>query len=376
VLATLLGLVVGISRLSANWLLRTLATFYVEIIRNTPLLVQLFFWYFAVILALPDIKDHIAVPGVGMLSNRGIQLTWPFVTATGSALNRWLLAALVAALLVGWLRGRWLRNQGKLGGSTGFALLTFVLIAVVGYGVVYATGTLPANIAYELRRGDRGTLYADANANDNYDNGVDSTMRYTPVTLLAADGSVLGETRTDAEGFFLFPDVGEQKGESVAWSKPAPVILSRPQIQGFNVQGGLPIKPEYAGLLLGLVVYTAAFIAEIVRAGINSVSKGQWEASRALGLNPGDTLRLIVLPQALRVAIPPMTSQFLNLTKNSSLAVAVGYPDLFGVSQTILNQSGAELQIFVMLMGTYLSFSLVTSALANWYNRTMSLKER
>ncbi|MDQ3250531.1 MAG: ABC transporter permease subunit, partial [Chloroflexota bacterium] len=188
--------------------------------------------------------------------------------------------------------------------------------------------------------------------------------------------SVLGETRTDAEGFFLFPDVGEQKGESVAWSKPAPVILSRPQIQGFNVQGGLPIKPEYAGLLLGLVVYTAAFIAEIVRAGINSVSKGQWEASRALGLNPGDTLRLIVLPQALRVAIPPMTSQFLNLTKNSSLAVAVGYPDLFGVSQTILNQSGAELQIFVMLMGTYLSFSLVTSALANWYNRTMSLKER
>jgi general L-amino acid transport system permease protein len=136
------------------------------------------------------------------------------------------------------------------------------------------------------------------------------------------------------------------------------------------------ITPEYAGVLLGLVIYTAAFIAEIVRAGINAVPKGQWEASRALGLTTADILRMIVLPQALRIAIPPLTSQFLNLTKNSSLALAVGYPDLFSVSQTILNQSGAELQVFIVLMVIYLGFSLITSAFTNWYNRRVALVER
>ena len=376
VLATLLGVAIGIARLSTNWLLRTLATVYVEIIRNTPLLVQLFFWYFAVILSLPDIRNAINIPGLGMISNRGLQLSWPFITVTGSGWRIWLLGALIAAVLVGIWQRRRLRAQGKLVGGFGVASLTFLLVAVIGYGVTYSTADLPANMTYELRRGDRGTLYVDADANGAYDNNVDRPLAFVLVNLVAEDGSMLATTRTDNEGAFIFTDLGEQQGESITWEKPTPVIISRPQMQGFNARGGLPIKPEYAGLLLGLVIYTAAFISEIVRAGINSVPKGQWEASRALGLNAGATLRMVVLPQALRVAIPPMTSQFLNLTKNSSLAVAVGYPDLFGVSQTILNQSGAELQIFVMLMGTYLSFSLITSAFTNWYNRRMSLKER
>ncbi len=136
------------------------------------------------------------------------------------------------------------------------------------------------------------------------------------------------------------------------------------------------MSPEFAGLLLGLVLYTAAFIAEIVRAGINAVPKGQWEASRALGLGMSETLRMIVLPQAMRVAIPPLTSQYLNLTKNSSLAIAIGYPDLFNVSLTILNRSGAEVQMFILIMGTYLTFSIVTSLFMNWYNQRMALVER
>ena len=146
--------------------------------------------------------------------------------------------------------------------------------------------------------------------------------------------------------------------------------------QDFNYRGGLVLTPEFTALLLGLVLYTGAFIAEIVRAGINAVPKGQWEASRAVGLRTGATLRMIVLPQALRVIIPPLTSQYLNLVKNSSLAIAIGYPDLFYVGRIIVNQSGAEVQMILVVMATYLSFSLITSLFMNWYNRRMMIVER
>jgi general L-amino acid transport system permease protein len=376
ILATLLGLLIGIARLSNNFLLRTLATIYVEVIRNTPALVQLFFWYFAVILALPDVKNHLSLPGLAIISNRGLVFTWPFLTTAGSTLRGWLVAALLVALAVGYLRQRRLRAQGKLTINFAWPFGSFVLIMLIGFAITWTTGRLPASISYELRRGDRGTLYVDVDANGQFNNGVDQPMRYVPVTLLDKSGKVLGETNTDREGAFLFFGLGEQKGASLTWQKPAPILVSQPEMQGFNVRGGLLITPEYAGVLLGLVIYTAAFIAEIVRAGINAVPKGQWEASRALGLTTGDTLRMIVLPQALRIAIPPLTSQFLNLTKNSSLALAVGYPDLFSVAQTILNQSGAELQVFLVLMATYLGFSLLTSAFTNWYNRRVALVER
>ena len=174
--------------------------------------------------------------------------------------------------------------------------------------------------------------------------------------------------------FYDLPD--EVEGTSLQWEDPQVLVIDRPVRQGFNFIGGTRMTPEFAGLLLGLVVYTGAFIAEIVRAGINAVPKGQWEASRALGLSGPTIMRLVVLPQALRVIIPPLTNQYLNLTKNSSLAVAIGYPDLFNVSMTILNQTGAEVQMFLLIMATYLSFSLITSLFMNWYNRRIAFSER
>ncbi|MEZ4831725.1 MAG: ABC transporter permease subunit [Caldilineaceae bacterium] len=214
----------------------------------------------------------------------------------------------------------------------------------------------------------------DTNADADFTDGVDRLLAYVPVTLLDAGGAELGSTITDGDGEFRFFELPE--GIALRWETPAPLVMSRPQIQGFNFRGGLSLSPEFFALLLGLVVYTGAFIAEIVRAGINAVAKGQWEASRALGLTAGQTLRMIVLPQALRVIIPPMTSQYLNLTKNSSLAIAVGYPDLFNVSRTMFNQSGAAIQVFIMIMSTYLTISLLTSLFMNWYNKRVALVER
>ena len=259
--------------------------------------------------------------------------------------------------------------------STPHGLVAFLIVAIVGYAVTSATGALPGNIAYDLRRGERGTLFVDVNSNGVFDRGVDSPVRYVPVSLKAADGADLGTVSTDRSGEFRFFNL-EQTGASLIWETPSPLYLSKPVLQGFNIVGGLSFSPEFAGLLLGLVLYTAAFIAEIVRAGINSVSKGQTEAARALGLKSGEILRMIVLPQALRVIIPPLTSQYLNLTKNSSLAIAIGYPDLFNVSLTVLNQSGAEVQMFILIMGTYLTISLLTSGFMNWYNSRVALVER
>ncbi|MCL4805683.1 MAG: ABC transporter permease subunit, partial [Anaerolineae bacterium] len=158
--------------------------------------------------------------------------------------------------------------------------------------------------------------------------------------------------------------------------REVPIRISIPRIEGLNFVGGVKLSPNFAAILIGLTIYTGAFIAEIVRAGIQSVAKGQSEAARALGLSESQRLRLVVLPQALRVIIPPMTSQYLNLTKNSSLAIAVGYPDLWSTAFTTLNQSGRAIQVFLIAMGTYLLFSLIISAFLNWYNRRMALVER
>ena len=155
-----------------------------------------------------------------------------------------------------------------------------------------------------------------------------------------------------------------------------PLVVNTPALAGFNIEGGTKLSPEFAALLLGLTLYTSAFAAEIVRAGILAVSKGQSEAARALGLSEGQRLRLIVLPQAMRVIIPPMTSQYLNLTKNSSLAVAIGYPDLVSVGNTVMNQSGFAIQVIMVFMASYLTLSLSISAFLNWYNKKVALVER
>jgi len=377
VLASLLGLLAGMARLSSNWLVSRLAYSYIEIIRSTPLLVQLFFWYFGVILALPDINTPQEIPGVGVVSNRGIYLTALRLSAVGAAWQWWLLGGLLVGGAATWLRRRQLVAQGRVGSGIGMGLLVWLAVAGVGYVFTDATAGLPAQAAYELRRGDRGTLFVDSNGNGEFDADQERPLAYVAVTLVSETGQPLGATRTDGSGEYRFFDLPENAaGNRITWTEPSVIVVEAPTRQGFNYVGGLRMTPEFAGLLMGLVIYTAAFIAEIVRAGINAVPKGQWEASRALGLSGPTIMRLVVLPQALRVIIPPLTNQYLNLTKNSSLAIAIGYPDLFNVSLTILNQSGAEVQMFALIMVGYLTFSLLTSLLMNWYNRRIAFTER
>jgi general L-amino acid transport system permease protein len=377
VLASILGLFAGIARLSTNWLLSRLAGLYVEVIRSTPLLVQLFFWYFGVILALPDINSSQNIADLAILSNRGIALATVNLSATGGSWQWWLLAALVAGIAFTGLRHRQLRRGGRIGSGISRGLMAFALVAIVGYIFTDFTATLPTNTAYELKRGDRGVLFADANGNGVYDEGQETPLKYVKVTLLDAEGKAIATTRTTAGGEYRFYDLPDGvEGASLQWERPELLVVDHPVRQGFNFIGGTRLTPEFAGLLLGLVIYTGAFIAEIVRAGITAVPKGQLEASRALGLSRPTILRLIVLPQALRVIIPPLTNQYLNLTKNSSLAVAIGYPDLFNISMTILNQTGAEVQMFVLIMVSYLLISLVTSLFMNWYNKRIAFTER
>ncbi len=295
VLATLIGLLVGIARLSDNWLVRKLALVYVETFRNVPLLVQLFFWYFAFFLPLPSIEKRITLPGAISLTQQGIALPWLAATA-GTGI--WLVLLALGVLGAVWL-WRW-----------------------------------RTRLMVEQGSAEKPALWA-----------------LGAIALSAAIALIL--TRT------------------------APFLLSVPQVtNNAQFQGGLVLRPEFGTLLLGLVIYTASFIAEIVRAGIQSVPQGQLEAAQALGLKPGRTMQKVILPQALRVIIPPLTSQYLNLAKNSSLAVAIGYPDLYFVASTTSNQTGRAVEAILLIMVTYLTISLLISLLMNLYNRTVQLKER
>lgn len=293
VLATVLGTAVGIALLSANWLLRTIAQTYVEVMRNTPLLVQLFFLYFAVILKLPSLEDRLTL-GPVVLSNRGLFTPRAIPQPSFSA----------------WL---------------------FVVIA----GVALAMVIYRNRLSHRRRTGTetRPTLWA--------------ALPLIGLPWLA---------------WVLLPG--------------QPLIAENPQLEGLRIVGGARLSPEFAAILLGLVIYTAAFIADIVRSGILAVPHGQLEASLATGLTKLQTLRLVILPQALRVIIPPITNQYLNLAKNSSLAIGVGYPDLYAISQTIFNQSGQAVQVIALMMASYLIMSLAISALMNLINARLRIPER
>ncbi len=296
-LTTMVGMTIGVARLSSNWLIRQLAAAYVGIFRNTPLLIQLMFWYFGAILQLPAVRQAIVLPGPSYLSQRGVYLTWPAPTTTFANWVPFLFAALGALIIMRLIFRRIQERTDRpiaLWPRLGAYVLIPIAIAVVG------------------------------------------------ALLLPA----------------------------------APLTLDRPELRGLNFRGGLRLTPEFAALLFGLVIYTGAFIAEIVRAGIQSVSRGQVDAARALGLSTGQTLRLVVFPQALRVIIPPLTSQYLNLAKNSSLAIAIGFPDLFSVAGTVFNQTGTAIEIVLLLMVSYLSMSLFTSTVLNLYNTRVRLVER
>lgn len=294
VLSVMLGFLIGVMRLSRNWLVAKIAAGYVEIMRNIPLLLHLFFWYFAVLRPLPGPTESLnPLPGV-FLNNRGLILPEPVFGPTSTA----FFIAIAVALASGVFLIRWARK----------------------------------------RQADTGQLYP--------------AWRTSAALLILAPGLV--------------------------WLVAgAPFELSFAEQAGFDFAGGMRLLPEFVALVLGLTLYTAGFIAEIVRAGILSVSKGQREAAAALGLKDSTTLRLVVIPQALRLIIPPLTSQILNLTKNSSLAVAIAYPDLVAVfAGTVLNQTGQAIEVIALTMAVYLTLSLITSLLMNWYNARIALKER
>jgi general L-amino acid transport system permease protein len=296
IFATIVGTLVGVARLSSNWLLNKFASVYVGVIRNTPLLLQLLFWYLAVILQLPSVREAIRLPGPIFLTQRGVYLAWAEATGTFNAW-RWYIITAVIFIFVIW----------------------YVL------RMIQKTSSVPISLWWNL------------------------AYLFVPALIIWVGAAIQPES---------------------------PLRPSIPELTGLNFRGGLRLTPEFSALLLGLVIYTGAFIAEIVRAGIQSVSRGQVEAARSLGLTNNQTLRLVVFPQALRVIIPPLTSQYLNLAKNSSLAIAIAYPDLFSVAGTVFNQTGAAIEIVVLMMLSYLSISLLTSLLMNIYNKRIQLVER
>lgn len=293
IITLILGTIVGIARLSHNWLVAKLAGWFIEVMQNIPVLLQLFFWYAIFYETFPAPRQALHPFSGVFLCNRGLIFGVP-ETHAAHAVMGW---ALLGAIGLWWGLARWAhRRQGTTGRTfpahrLGMALcLLLPALIWLGYG--------------------------------------------------------------------------------------APTAMDLPVLRGFNFRGGVTISPEFSALLLGLVLYTSAFVAEIVRAGIQSVGRGQVEAAMAVGLKPGQVLRLVILPQALRVIIPPLTSQMLNLTKNSSLAVAIGYPDFVAVANTTINQTGQAIEGVALIMVIYLFFSLSTSVFMNWYNKKMALVER
>jgi len=292
-LATVLGFTIGIMRLSKNWLISTIATIYIEAIRNVPLLLQMFVWYGLVLKALPGPRQAYNLGDMFFLSNRGLNMP-DTVFGNGAWLGP---AALLAGIAGAFAVRAWaLQRQAATGQPFPYVLTGIAMIV------------------------------------------------FLPLL-----------------GFLI-----------AGW----PITFDYPVLGGFNFTGGTVIIPEFMALLVALSVYTASFIAEIVRGGILAVSHGQTEAANALGMRSGITTRLVVIPQAMRVIIPPLASQYLNLTKNSSLAVAIGYPDLVATGGTVLNQTGQAVEIVMIWMIVYLTLSLTTSGFMNWFNARMRLVER
>ncbi len=291
--ATIIGFIVGIGRLSRNWLVARLCTVYVELFRNIPPLLVIFFWYLGVLSVLPQPRESYDLPFGTYLNSRGFFIPRP-IWEQGA----WLIAAaFLVGIIVTWFVARWAYKR-------------------------------------QMATGQRFPVFRTAFA----------LIFGLPILVFLALGM--------------------------------PVTFDAPILGTFNLQGGMDIKPEFLSLYLALSFYTASFIAEIVRAGIIGVSRGQTEAASALGLKSNHTLRLVVVPQALRIIIPPLTSQYLNLTKNSSLAVFIGYPDLIQIGQTTMNQTGQAIEVVAIWMVIYLGLSLATSAFMNWYNSKMALVER
>ncbi len=293
IFTVVLGTIIGIAKLSSNWLLSKLSGGYIELMQNIPVLLQLFFWYAIFYESFPSPRQALnPIDGV-FLCNRGLIFAVPEAHAAHTMMG-W---AFVAALAIGWGLNRWGRQRQARTGQIFPAVRVTLALSVI-----------------------------------------------LPLLVWLVAG--------------------------------APTAMDVPELRGFNFTGGITVSPEFSALLIGLVLYTSAFVAEIVRAGIQSVGRGQVEAAMAIGLRPGQVLHLVVLPQAIRVIIPPLTNQMLSLTKNSSLAIAIGYADFVAVTNTTINQTGQAIEGVALIMLVYLFFSLSTSLFMNWYNKKMALVER
>jgi len=291
ILATMLGFTIGVARLSSNWLVRRLATIYIETFRNIPLLLQIFFWYHAVLKPLPGPRESVTIFDSFFLNNRGFYV--PSLKSGWGTLS--IVIVFVVGIVITRIIGRWAKARQEKTGEQ-FPMFWVGLALIFGAPVLVWL-ILSFAIGYEV-----------------------------------------------------------------------------PKLEGFNFEGGVNIIPEFIAMLIALAVYTASFIAEIVRAGILAIERGQWEAALAVGLTRRQALRLVVMPQALRVIVPPLTSQYLNLTKNSSLAVAIGYSDLVSIANTTINQTGQAIEGIAVIMAVFLTVSLSISALMNWYNARIALR--
>lgn len=501
VLATILGVVVGVMRVSGNWLAQQVATGYVELLRNTPLAVQIIFWYTAVLSVIPPLSSNpITLPGGVLVSNIGIALPWLFPSYSFSAWLPWLLGALLLGLVIWWLRRRAIIRADRPGRAWPIALLSAVITASAGFVIVSAQTTVPDEVEFDfLADRGRGNAYVDLNGNGRFD-AADRPIPYLPVTVRIEEGRLEANTTNvfesgrqvsstfrfpliqeaefeEAEVLFRDPDdatrfsveftqypsrgfiyedvngngewdegeelnpetgrgfsgvglrldvvgferyvVADRDGqvrlprfEPLADAEPAaaetpagarpgglfglptvaepevtleasytigeagPLVLSRPSVAVATYDGGIRLTTSYLAMLFALVVYTAAFMAEIVRAGIQAVPRGQTEAARALGLGSGQIFNLIVFPQALRVILPPMISQYLNLTKNSSLAPLAAYGELFAISVIVANQTGASVPVTLMLIVAYVAISVIFAFVLNIVNARLALVER
>src|SRR5712691_9642374 len=372
ILATFLGIGVGVARLSRNWLLERLATLYVETFRNVPLLLWLVFTYAAIRDTLPRLREGPSwLWGLVLMSNRGIALAWPQTSATYEAFRPWLLVGLGAGLSV-WVWKTYTARRRAASfprRALGHGLTLCVVLCTSGFVWTWMTAQLPPETRVD---GETSTVFIDRNRNGIRDDD-EPPLAGVRVSIAAPQDTISALTLED--GTFMLP-YDTAHPPSFQLTTMPPIVWALPRIQGFNYRGGVVLSPEFAALLFGLVVYTASFIAEIVRAGILAVPKGQREAANALGLSDRQTFVLVIFPQALRVIIPPLINQYLNLTKNSSLAIAVGYPDLFSIGLTINNQTGQAIPFVVMIMVTYLGMSLLTSWVLNRLNQRLALKTR
>jgi His/Glu/Gln/Arg/opine family amino acid ABC transporter permease subunit len=482
VLATLLGIAVALMRLSQNWLLRQVATVYVETVRNIPLAIQIFFWF--TIFFIPSLPSGVSAYSLlgTFLNNSGFAIPWLYTTTSTWLWWPWVIGAIILAVVIYYVRRRQIIKSERPGSPWPWALLAFVVIAGVGYLVANANARYPEGTVLELEAG-RGRVrsYIDQNGNGEFDRRADLVVPHVPVLVTAEDETftVIPDNRREvyrdifsgfkfprfmpseyqsAEVSFVnpewndvlsiqfvdFPSVGQiyqdrnnngtfDEGEEFRTEEeiaatgttergyegdlyrvqlelqgfqrrvvttfegqaqipdlesdnpkeaillPAsPLVLSTPSFpsERTQIQGGLLLTNAYISLLFALVFYTASFISEIVRGGILSVNKGQTEAAKALGLSNGQTFNLVVFPQAMRVIVPPLISQYLNLTKNSSLGFFAAYNEFFKISEITSNQAGATVPVILLLIAGYLLISLTFSLILNIYNSRIQLVER